>query len=211
MKIFTIINPVASENTYLLSNDEASIVIDPGSDEQKIIKKLKELGKPLVAILLTHAHFDHIMSLDAVRKAFNFPPVYVSAKEATWLYSPKDNLSGLIRHADIPDVLAKPAEKLFATDTHYKLSGFDFTIVETPGHSIGSVSLIFPKEDLVFSGDALFRESIGRSDLPTGNHQSLLDSIKKQLFSLPDHYKVYPGHGLATTISHEKNFNPFLQ
>ncbi|MGT2887566.1 MBL fold metallo-hydrolase [Streptococcus didelphis] len=211
MNIFRILNALASENTYILENKKSLLVIDPGSDGKRIIAKIKELAKPVSAILLTHAHYDHIMSLDLVRKKFKFPPVYISGKEASWLFSPKDNLSGLIRHADIPDLIAKPAEKLLEFDKNYTIGDFQFVAVETPGHSIGGVSFIFNQEELIFSGDALFRESIGRSDLPTGNHSLLLASIKEKLFTLPNHFEVYPGHGPKTTISHEKNFNMFLK
>ena len=84
-------------------------------------------------------------------------------------------------------------------------------MVQTPGHSWGGVSFVFPKEELVITGDALFRETIGRYDLPTGNFDQLISGIKDKLLTLPGHYQVYPGHGRDTTISHEKVFNPFLR
>ena len=174
MKIFRLLNHVARENTYLLVNDQAIIVVDPGSNTDKIKEKITAIDKPVAAILITHAHYDHIMGLDVIRDAFGQPPVYISEKEASWLYSPKDNFSGLDRH------------------------------------SWGSVSLVFPDDDLVLTGDALFRETIGRTDLPTGNAEQLLNSIKTELFSLPNHFTVYPGHGRETTIAHEKNFNPYF-
>lgn len=211
MKIITILNDIASENTYILVNQNSLIVIDPGSNTRKILKTITEEKKPIVAILLTHTHYDHIISLDCVRKRFGYPPVYVSSKEASWLFSPKDNLSGHIRHNDIPDVITTPAEKSFQFQDTYQIGGFTFFVRETPGHSIGGVSFVFPKEEVIFSGDALFKESIGRSDLPTGNYQQLIESIQKQLFTLPNHYTVYPGHGKETSIGHEKNCNPFLK
>ena len=185
-------------------------MIDPGSNGDDILAQLKEINKPIAAILLTHTHYDHIMSLDLVRQHFNYPPVYVSEKEASWLGSPIDNLSGLSRHSDMEDVVAAPADFFFNDNMDYHIAGFHFKVVPTPGHSWGSVSFIFIDEEIVFSGDALFKESIGRTDLPTGNFDELINSIKENLFSLPNYFKVFPGHGFDTTIGHEKNFNPFF-
>ena len=194
-------------NTYILENDTACLVIDPGSDTSAILAELKAIDKPVAAILLTHTHYDHIMSVEAVRQAYN-PPVYVTEAEKDWLMSPIDNLSGLPRHDDMEDVIVNPAEHYFDFTEDYNIKNFQFKVVPTPGHSIGGVSFIFDREETVFSGDALFKETIGRWDLPTGNHEQLLTSIQEQLFTLPNHYRVFPGHGWDTTIGHEKVFNP---
>ena len=108
MKVHKIVNLIAFENTYILENDRHVIVVDPGSDWRKIQRKLEEIAKPITAILLTHTHYDHIMSLDKVRDNFANPPVYVAESEASWLYTPTDNLSGLDRHADLEDVILRP-------------------------------------------------------------------------------------------------------
>jgi len=204
------LNSQAYENTYYLENEHHLIVVDPGSDWEKIAAKIQEINKPITAILLTHTHYDHIMSLDKVRDNFANPPVYVAESEASWLYTPTDNLSGLDRHADLEDVILRPAEHFFTYHQDYQLDDFHFYAVQTPGHSIGGVSIIFPEDLVVLTGDALFRETIGRTDLPTGNLDQLLAGIREELFVLPKDYRVYPGHGNDTTIGHEKNFNPFF-
>lgn len=211
MKIHKTINPVAYQNTYYLENKDHLLVIDPGSDWPTIKATIEAIGKPITAILLTHAHYDHIISLDLVREQFDQPPVYIAESEASWLFTPKLNLSGLARHDDLPDVICQPAEHFFQYENPYQLDGFAFEVRPTPGHSIGGISLVFPREELVITGDALFRESIGRTDLPTGNSQQLLTSITEQLFTLPSHYMIYPGHGQETSISHEKVYNPFFR
>lgn len=211
MEIYKLLNDTAHENTYFLVNKEAILLIDPGSNGSEIVEKIKSLDRPVAAILLTHTHYDHIMSLDLVRDSFDNPPVYVSKEESSWLYSPLDNLSGQPRHSDMEDVIMRPADCIFQYKEAYNISDFNFNVVQTPGHSWGGVSFVFPREEMVITGDALFKETIGRTDLPTSNFEELVTGIRKNLFSLPNHYKVYPGHGMDTTISHEKNFNPFFQ
>lgn len=211
MKLHHTTSPVAQENTYYLENDSHLIVVDPGSDWTKIKATIEQINKPISAILLTHTHYDHIMSLEQVRQTFNQPPVYVAESEATWLYTPKMNLSGLSRHDDMDNVICQPAEHIFQYNQPYDLDGFQFSVVQTPGHSIGGVSFIFPAAELVITGDALFRETIGRTDLPTSNFDDLIAGIKQHLLTLPNHYAVYPGHGFPSTIAHEKNYNPFLK
>lgn len=211
MKIHTIINTVAGENTYLLESNHGVLVIDPGSDWPKIETTLQEIQKPVHAILLTHTHYDHIMSVEAVRQHFNQPPLYVSEKESSWLQSPEDNLSGLPRHDDMANIVVAPAEYTFELRKLYTIGNLSFTVVPTPGHSWGSVSFIFSSEETIFSGDALFKETIGRTDLPTGNFDELISGIRQELFTQPNHFAVYPGHGHSTIIAHEKNFNPYFK
>lgn len=113
MKIHKTVNPVAYENTYYLEGEKHLIVVDPGSHWEAIRQTIEKINKPICAILLTHAHYDHIMSLDLVRETFGNPPVYIAESEASWLYTPVDNLSGLPRHDDMADVVTKPAEHTF--------------------------------------------------------------------------------------------------
>ncbi|MDR2977209.1 MAG: MBL fold metallo-hydrolase [Streptococcaceae bacterium] len=203
MKIQQYINSVAEENTYLLTSDSGSqLLIDPGSD----LQYLSDLIKP-DAVLLTHAHFDHIMGLSKVHEKFKEVKIWLSIEEKNWPSQPDDNCSNLLLGQP---VLAPAATNYYEIGRDLKISDFTFEVRATPGHSVGGASIIFRQEKVIFSGDALFKNSIGRTDLPTGNFEQLVNSIKNELFSLPDDFKVYPGHGEHTTIGEEKVFNPFL-
>lgn len=206
MNIISLVTGVIRENCYLVYNEKELLIVDPGADAGNIKAAITETGATPIAILLTHTHYDHIGAVDELRDAYHIP-VYVSPLEAAWLGDPQMNLSGLPRHDDMPDVIVRPADELFEL-REYQLGEFTFTVVPTPGHSIGSVSFVFP--DFVISGDALFSGSVGRTDLPTGNLEQLLNGIRNQLFVLPDEFPVYPGHGPATTILKEKRTNPFF-
>ncbi|MFK4894564.1 MBL fold metallo-hydrolase [Lactococcus petauri] len=208
MIIEKIVSEIAQENAYILSNSAFSILIDPGSQPEKIIAKLQEIDKPLTAILLTHAHFDHIMGLDTLKQAYPNAQVYLHENEKEWLKNPELNASALMLPFTV--TCKTTIDEYYVCDTPYNLSGLKFHVRYTPGHSIGGISLVFEEEELIFSGDALFAGAIGRTDLPSGNHTQLLQSIKAELFSLPDDYTVYPGHGPSTTIGKEKLYNPFF-
>lgn len=206
MHIEQIKTGMIEENCYLVYNDEALLIIDPGEDAAKIKTQIEKTQQQPVAILLTHTHYDHIGAVEELRQFYQIP-VYVSPLEQSWLGDPILNLSGLGRHDDIANIIVSPAEYEFEMKP-YRIGNMTFRVVPTPGHSIGSVSFIF--DDFVVSGDALFKGSIGRTDLYTGNLEQLLHSIQTQLFVLPDEFAVYPGHGDATTIEHEKRTNPFF-
>lgn len=197
---------VIEENCYLIYNDENLLIVDPGAEGDRIAKEIKRIGRKPAAILLTHTHYDHIGAVEDLRHRYNIP-VYVSPLEQSWLSDPILNLSGLGRHDNIPDVIVQPAEHEFEL-SDYTIGGMHFSVVPTPGHSIGSVSFVF--DDFVVVGDALFRGSIGRTDLHTGDLQQLLHSVKTYLFTLPKELPAYPGHGDATTIGREIETNPFF-
>lgn len=207
MKIEKIINEIAQENTYLLSNATSCLVIDPGSQPQLLLERLRQLDKPVKAILLTHAHFDHIIGLESLKNDFPDAPILLHEAERDWPKSPELNASSLLLGQA---VIAPDADEFYHINHVYDLDGFEFVVRATPGHSIGGVSFVFTNEKLVFTGDALFAGSIGRWDLPTGSYEQLIYSIKTELLALPDDFQVLAGHGEATTIGHERQFNPFL-
>ena len=201
VKSFVTTGP-AEENCYFIYNDSHLIIVDPGNDPELIQQFVTESKRQPVAILLTHTHYDHIGALEAIRHAYEIP-VYVSPAENDWLGNPRMNLSAMRQ------LICQPADQLFEMK-EYTLGGMTFRVVPTPGHSIGGVSFVFDSDRFVITGDALFAGSIGRTDLPTGNHQQLLESIQTELFTLPEDYVAYPGHRGPTTIGHEKETNPFF-
>lgn len=194
-------------NCYLISKGTSGLIIDPGEEGEKLIQYIdKEQVKPQ-AILLTHAHFDHIGAVDVIRNHYNIP-VYVHEKEANWLLDPALNGSQYFMMGDI--IRVNSADFLFVQEEKLTIGDFYLHIFETPGHSPGSVSFYFEDALLVVSGDALFNGGIGRTDLPGGNHQQLLQSIHQKLLTLPEETLVLSGHGPVTNIGKEMDSNPFL-
>ncbi|MCA9765185.1 MAG: MBL fold metallo-hydrolase [Carnobacterium sp.] len=202
-EIKQVVTGTIEENCYIIYQDKTALIVDPGADFKKIMHVIEELQVVPVAILLTHCHFDHIGALEQTRSTYNIP-VYVSSLEKTWLMDPALNLSNSLLHP----ISAQPAEFEFDKRKEYAFDKMTFRIVPTPGHSPGGVSFIF--SDFVVTGDALFKNSIGRSDLPFSCLEDLITGIKEQLFVLADDMRVYPGHGLQTTIGQEKQNNPFF-
>jgi hydroxyacylglutathione hydrolase len=195
-------------NAYLLSDPETGkgVVIDPGMNPDPLLKRIDAM--PIEAILLTHAHLDHIGGVDAIRKSKGCP-VYLHDAEADWLTDPKKNRSAMWPELGGPIVTA-PAE--YALDEGMTLKLLDgklqLRVFHTPGHSPGSVSFLYGKH--LFGGDVLFKLSVGRTDLPGGSERELLESIHGKLFELDDDVAVYPGHGGRTTIGFEREHNPYV-
>lgn len=196
-------------NAYLLTDPETGrgVVIDPGMNPGALLKRIEALQ--IEAILLTHAHFDHIGGVEAVRKSKGCP-VYLHDEEADWLTDPKKN--GSARWPDLGEpIVTEPAE--YALDEGMTLKLLDgklqLRVFHTPGHSPGSVSFLYDNKHL-FGGDVLFKLSVGRTDLPGGSDRELLESIHGKLFELDDSVTVYPGHGPRTTIGFEREHNPYV-
>ena len=197
----------AQSNCYILTDlDHAeALIIDPGDNADLIRSAIEKANTTPLAILLTHTHFDHIGAVDVIRDTYEIP-VYVGKEEADWLLDPNKNLSTLSGGY----VHARAAEHLFNPVETLEIGHFTFKVVPTPGHSPGSVSFIFEDGEFVVSGDALFAGSIGRTDLPEGNHEQLLESIRQELFTLSEDFTIYPGHGKNSTVGYEKATNPFF-
>lgn len=181
------------------------MIIDPGAETARIKKFLTDNDLTPIAILLTHAHFDHIGAVDDIREHYRIP-VYIHPTEKEWLMNPKLNGSS---YFPLGEVKMKPADYLFELG-HMSLGAFQFEVIHTPGHSPGGVTFIFEEQATIISGDCLFKEGMGRTDLVGGDQSTLFNSIR-ELYKLPKHFKVLPGHGPDTRIDYEKEHNPFIK
>ncbi len=174
MKVETVVVGSLDENCYILKKENTCLVVDPGDDYQKIKEAIGECK--VLAVLITHSHFDHI---------------------------------GALR-----EFLKKRSIKIFkksnVLEQHYQIGNFSFQVLQTPGHSSDSISFYFEEEKKMFVGDFVFYEDIGRCDLPTGNFTQMEESIKK-LKQYPDEITLYPGHGVPTTLEHEKKMNSYFK
>jgi len=199
------------ENTYVLYNEQKQCwIIDPGMyDEQEInafIQYLNDNKLKPQAIINTHGHLDHIFGIKALKDKYNIPfgiheretPVLNNAVGSAMLFGFQ------MSQNPAPDFYIEDGKPISLGDD-------ELEVRFTPGHSPGSVSFYYPQGNWVIAGDALFAGSIGRTDLPGGNHETLLNSIRTQLFSLPGNTLVYSGHGPATSIENELRYNPFFQ
>ena len=195
-------------NCYIISDESGNcLIMDPGEESGRIINKVKSKELTPVAILLTHAHFDHIGAVDSIRDRYNIP-VYIHEEEQDWLSDPR--LNGSAKYPGLPDIRTRKADILISDEGMMTVGPFEFEVRHTPGHSPGSVSYIFGPSRFAIVGDTLFQQGVGRTDLPGGNTGILLTSIHDKLLSLDDDFIIYPGHGPSTTPEEEKDSNPFL-
>lgn len=198
---------VLRTNCYLVACEETreAIIIDPGDDAEQILEFVEELEVEVQLIVLTHFHFDHVLAAGAVRSRTQ-APLAIHRSEAAYLANPPS----LFRFfaPNVPRDLV--AGRLLRDGDHLAVGRMDGIVLHTPGHSPGGISLWLPDEGVVFCGDTLFREGMGRTDFPGARQQTLVRSIRERLFSLPDETVVYPGHGPQTTIGHERRHNPWV-
>jgi hydroxyacylglutathione hydrolase len=205
LKIGSLTLGVCQTNCYYVYREGSSdaLFFDPADKGDYLYQTMKDKGLTVKGILLTHGHFDHIWGVDKLRE-LSGAPVYACEAEAKLCKDATLNVSEQVgRPCTVePNHYVKDGEEI-------TIAGMTCRLIATPGHTAGSCCYYFEEDGFLISGDTLFQESVGRTDLPTGSMSDIVRSVKEKLFVLPDETKVYPGHGEATSIGYEKEYNPY--
>ena len=207
MKIKKYVVGMIGTNCYLVINEETkeTVMVDPGAYPAKVKNAVKEQGLKLKAVLLTHAHFDHIMGLSDVMEDVKVP-VYVEEADLPMMTDGESNLSSTYVRGGYRFEEAVPV----SDGQQLEIAGFQFRVIHTPGHTKGSCCYYLKDEGVLFSGDTVFYGSVGRTDFPGGSTAEIVRSLHKLVDSLPEETEVFPGHDASTTIGYEKRYNPFV-
>lgn len=204
MTIHTAQVGVLGTNCYIVETEKKNaIIIDPGSQGKELANWMDNKGLTPKKIILTHAHHDHIGGISELLESYPELPIYMGPEQESTIKLAVDRM-GDKKSADIVISDAKPIKD----GDEISQDEITFKVKQTPGHTSGGV--IFISGEHLFSGDTVFREEIGRCDLPTGNYQTMLNSLK-EIAQLPGDYKIYPGHGPASTLEHERKYNPYMR
>jgi hydroxyacylglutathione hydrolase len=192
-------------NCYILGNDDRreAVLVDPGDDADTILSVLKDRQLTAAAILLTHAHYDHILAVNEIAKAYPSASICILEEEKKMVEDPSLN-SGIGGHT----VTITPTTYVHHND-RLSFAGAEFTVLASPGHTAGSCCYYMEGQKTLFAGDTIFQGSYGRTDLPTGSFEKMQESLFCLLTTLPEDVRVYPGHGPATTIGDEKRIEGF--
>jgi len=210
MEIDCLVLGLYETNCYVLRKDAGDgkcVIIDTGLDADGMVEYLTAKKLDPAAVILTHGHADHIGGVAGVKDKWPDAVIYVHQADASMLTNVNENLSLLTGVA----VESPPADVLLKDGDIVDEAQIKLMVLHTPGHTPGGISLYAQQDALVFSGDTLFADSVGRTDFPGGDMQQLVRSIKTKLFILPEATVVYSGHGPQTSIGHEKKHNPFLK
>jgi len=211
LNIKTLESSSFGQNAYIVhfKNSKNCFIVDAGFDAEQIVKYLKKHELNPVAILVTHGHFDHIAGNEEIKSNWDKCKIYVGEYEIDKLVNPKGNLSASFGFPKVSPEVDCPVcdgQKLLVAD-------IPVTVLHTPGHSCGHVVYQISGDDgtIVFVGDLIFLDSIGRYDFPDGNYSDLIDSIREKILVLPGNTVLFPGHGPKTTVERERRYNKFLQ
>lgn len=192
-------------NTWLIKNKETGelLIVDPADECIRIQDKIHRMDGVPKGILLTHGHFDHMLAADELRDIYGIP-IYACAAEQQILTDAQKNLSGSWSSASV-----LLADQWVCDGKELELAGFAIRVLHTPGHTAGSCCYYMEEEQVIFTGDTLFAQSVGRTDFPTGSGRQIQESVRRLLKELPEETRVCPGHNEETTIGYEKRYNPF--
>ena len=195
-------------NCYIFGDDKTRevFVIDPGGDAAEIIDAIENNKLKVTAIINTHGHIDHTFGNKALKEHYKIP-LLIHGDDSQMLTSSFHNLSDYLGY----EISVIPPDRILKDNEMINAGPFNLKVIDTPGHTRGSISLECVDKGIIFTGDTLFAGGIGRSDLPGGDGEKLISSIKKRLFIYPDNTVIYPGHGPSSTIGEEKKYNPYLK
>ena len=199
-------------NCYLVISPatQEALVVDPGDEAERILERTQARGVRVVGIVHTHGHFDHISATEAVQAGLPAHVPILAHPADAYLYTPEGRARGAAYDYPQPSELMQP-DGLLADDEVIPIGTGSLTVITTPGHTPGSVTLLANDHQFALSGDTLFRRGIGRTDLLGGDEEAIYTSIATRLYTLPEELPIYPGHGAPTTIGDERRLNPFIR
>jgi glyoxylase-like metal-dependent hydrolase (beta-lactamase superfamily II) len=194
-------------NCYIVGDEvsKKGVVIDPGDEAERILNRIQEHGLTIEVIFNTHGHFDHVGANKRLKEATG-AKIAIHPDDAHYLSKISQSAAVWGMHAED----SPPPDLLLEEGQTVEVDGLKFSVLHTPGHSPGSVSLVMPEEELVFTGDLIFAGSIGRTDFPGGDYNTLIQSVRQKIFTLDDSYRILSGHGPITTVGNERMHNPFF-
>ncbi|OOF77062.1 MBL fold metallo-hydrolase [Rodentibacter caecimuris] len=200
------VTPFQQNCSLIWDNEKNAAIVDPGGEAEKLIQQIEKFGVNLKAILLTHAHLDHVGAAEQIKQHFNIE-IWGSQESDRFLF---DSLPEQAERFGLPNIKAFLPDRWLNEGEVVNIGDFRFDILHLPGHTPGHIGFIEQEKKVAFTGDVLFQGSVGRTDFPQGSHEQLISSICEKLFKLHNDMIIIAGHGPYTTIQREKATNPFL-